>query len=311
MTSIICSSGGVNKLARVAGWLCKTPKYLFHMSWYREQNLLLHNWINTSLIVLGCKSDEGHDDPDPKCPKFEEQDLIFAFSFCSSTLGERTALIWDAGCFKRFTATRDEEAGLAPPRARKSRTARGGSRESRVGHYVTRTSVRAGERTGASTRLTSCLYPNCRWKSGAVNYEWNPEGSSGASPPSPSHAAMEKQLRSVPNMPFHMYSPLAHKPQLLFYHSAGISSFFFSLGIEHKSFSPSQFLFRRCSYTAENKKKKTSSSSMHGTDSHFLQLKASAYVRESWVWNCVVGLLPSRTCQTSSCNHRQIRFSIS
>lgn len=31
----------------------------------------------------------------------------------------------------------------------------------------------------------------------------------------------------------------------------------------------------------------------------------------SWVWNCVVGLLPSRTIQTSSYNHQQIRFSIS
>lgn len=53
-------------------------------------------------------------------------------------------------------------------------------------------------------------------------------------------------------MLFHMYSPLAQKPQLLFYHSAGMS--FFSPGIECKSFSPSPFLFQRCSYTAENQK---------------------------------------------------------
>lgn len=52
--------------------------------------------------------------------------------------------------------TRDEEAGLVPPQL-ESRAARGSSRESRVVHYVIRTSVRASRRRG----LCLGLLPVC------------------------------------------------------------------------------------------------------------------------------------------------------
>lgn len=137
--------------------------------------------------------------------------------------------------------TRDE-AGLVPPQL-ESRAARGSSRESRVVHYVIRTSVRASRRRGLLPQLVSCLYPNCRQNSGAVNYEWNWEGSSGGkelklrcllSPLTFSLACRHGKAQRCPVHAVPCLFPLTQKPQLQLYHSAGI----FSQGIEHRQWKP-------------------------------------------------------------------------